>query len=296
VALDVFCGADVPAVLADASQMQQALINLCTNAVQAMRGGPGRIGIRLDTVTLDAALAGAHPELQALYAKRPGRTVRLAVSDNGCGMDAATLGRIFEPFFTTKPAGEGTGLGLSIVHGVVQGHEGAIAVDSQPGKGATFTLYFPATEVQSGAPNFEEGAVTETAAMGAGQHILYIDDDESLVFLMKRLIERRGFRISGYTDPSEALAALRTDPHLFDLVVSDYNMPGMSGLDVAREVRAIRADLPVAVASGFIDEELRAQAKGAGVVELIFKADAAEDLCEAFVRLAQTAGEKSKSS
>ncbi|MBL0124385.1 MAG: response regulator [Betaproteobacteria bacterium] len=113
---------------------------------------------------------------------------------------------------------------------------------------------------------------------GRGRHILYLDDDESLVLLVQRLLERRGFRVSGFTDQREALATIRAGPAAFDLVVSDYNMPGMSGLDVAREVRAIRADLPVAIASGYIDEALRAAATGAGVRELIFKANAVEDL------------------
>ena len=110
------------------------------------------------------------------------------------------------------------------------------------------------------------------------------------MFLVDRLLKRRGFRVSTFTDQRAALDALRADPALFDLVVTDYNVPGMSGLDVAREVRAIRADLPVAVASGFVDEALRAQADSAGVRELIFKADAAEDLSEAFARLAGTVG------
>jgi CheY-like chemotaxis protein len=123
-----------------------------------------------------------------------------------------------------------------------------------------------------------------------GQHILYIDDDESLLLLVKRVLERRGYRISGYVNQDEALDVLRADPSRFDLVVSDYNMPGASGLDVARAVRAIRADLPLAVASGFIDEALRAQADGAGVRKLIFKADAVQDLCEAIAQLAQTLG------
>jgi PAS domain S-box-containing protein len=296
--LEVHCDAAVPAVLADATQIEQVLINLATNAMQTMHGRPGRIGIRLDTVMLDAAWADAHPALQAMHAKRPGRTVRLAVSDDGPGMDAATLGRIFEPFFTTRAVDEGIGLGLSVVHGIVQGHEGAIVVDSQPGKGSTFALYLPIAEVQAGAPEFETSAAAKTAPpdMGGGRHILYIDDDESLVLLVQRLLERRGYRVSGYVDQGEALDALRAGPAGFDLVVTDYNMPGMSGLDVARAVRAIRADLPVAVASGFIDEALRAQAEGARVRELIFKASAVEDFCEAFARLAQAVGEKSKSS
>jgi PAS domain S-box-containing protein len=295
-ALDVRCDTDLPYALADVNQIKQILINLVTNAMQAMPSRPGRIGIRLDAVMLDAALAEAQPVLRAMYEKRPGRALRLAVSDDGPGMDAATRGRIFEPFFTTKSVDEGTGLGLSVVHGIVQAHEGAIAVESAPGKGTTFTLYLPAAETQAGTPAPAPGERAAAPDPGGGRHMLYVDDDESLVLLVRRLLERRGYRISGYTVQSEALAALRADPAAFDLVVSDYNMPGMSGLDVAREVHAIRADLPVAIASGFIDEELRAQADGAGVRELIFKADTAEDLCEAFVRLAQTAGKQSKSS
>ncbi len=294
--LAVQCEADVPPVLADVSQIQQVLINLATNAMQAMRGRPGRIDIRLNTVMVDASLVDTHPELRAMYVKHPGRAVRLMVTDNGPGMDDATIGRIFEPFFTTKPVGEGTGLGLSIVHGIVQGHGGGIVVESQPGKGSTFTLYLPAAEMKDAETTSgdSDSAATVTPGIGSGQRILYIDDDESLVFLVKRLLERRGYRVSGYINQREALDALRADPQLFDLVVSDYNMPGMSGLDVAREVRAIRADLPVALATGFIDEELRAQADGAGVLELIFKADAAEDLCDAFARLVQMKDQKSK--
>jgi len=287
---NVHYAADVPPVLANAAQIRRVLVNLATNAMQMMENSTGTIEIRLDTVILDAALAGLHPELGALLARHPGRTVRLALSDDGPGMDAATLERIFEPFFTTRPAGQGTGLGLSVVLGIVQMHEGAIVVDSRPDKGTTFTLYLPAHEARSAAPmSGGVGAEADAASRtGDGQHILYVDDDESLVFLVRRLLARRGFRVSGYIDQSEALAALRADPFGFDLAVADYNMPGMSGLDLAREVRTIRIDLPVIVASGFIDEKLRAEAPAAGVRELVFKAGTAEDLCDAFARLALT--------
>jgi PAS domain S-box-containing protein len=296
--LDVHYEIDVPAVMADATQIEQVVLNLATNAMQAMHGLPGHIGIRLDSVLLDSALADAHPELRAMHAKRPGLTARLAVSDDGPGMDSATLARIFEPFFSTRKGDEATGMGLAVVHGIVQEHAGAIVVDSRPGKGSTFTLYLSRAREHAEAPPPPPRAaaaypVPVPAADIDAQRILYIDDDEALVFLMQRLLERRGFRISGYSDQREALAALRARPDAFDLVVSDYNMPGMSGLDVAREVRAIRADLPLAIASGFIDEQLRAEAPAAGVRELIFKADAAEGLCEALVRLAHTLGEKS---
>ena len=292
IVLKTHCEPDVPAVLADSTQIQQVLLNLATNAMQAIHGNPGQIDIRLETVMLDSAFAEAHPHLRALHRSHPGRTVRLAVSDNGPGMDEATLARIFEPFFTTKPVDTGTGLGLSVVHGIMQAHEGVITVDSQPGEGANFALYLPVSGVDAvttptGQPGAEGATVGEATA---GQHILYLDDDESLVFLVTRLLKRRGYRITGCCDQREALTAIRANPAAFDLVVTDYNMPGMSGLDVAREIRTIRAELPVAVASGFIDEELRAQAGAAGVRELIFKASGAEEFCEAFVRLSSAVG------
>jgi CheY-like chemotaxis protein len=246
---------------------------------------------------LDRALVEEHPALQGMLAIGPGRRVRLRVSDDGAGMDSATRARIFEPFFTTKPVDEGTGLGLSVVHGIVVTHEGVIEVNSQLGKGTTFTVYLPvaapANHASASEPQRAAGdpLVRVSPLPEVRQHILYIDDDESLVFLIERLLERRGFRISGFTDQKEALDALRANPADFDLVVSDYNMPGLSGLDVAREVKLIRPDLPVAVASGFIDETLREQAEGAGVCELIFKANAVEDLSEAFARLAHAVGE-----
>ena len=294
--LKVHCDADVPPVLADVTQIQQIVINLVTNAMQACADGPGQIEVRVDTVMLDAALADAQPAVRALRDAHPGRAVRLTVRDDGQGMDAATLGRIFEPFFTTKAVDEGTGLGLSVVYGIVQAHEGVIVADSRPGKGATFTLYLPVAEVQADTSVLDQSTMTTPPIPGTvgGRHILYIDDDESLVFLIQRMLKRRGYLVSGYTDQREALDTLLVDPNAFDLVVTDYNMPGMSGLDVAREVHAIRADLPVAIASGFIDATLRAQADGVGVRELIFKANAVEDLCEAFVRLAQSVGQISK--
>jgi two-component system cell cycle sensor histidine kinase/response regulator CckA len=132
----------------------------------------------------------------------------------------------------------------------------------------------------------DDQARDSTPALGQGMHILYLDDDETIVFLMKRLLERRGYRVSGYTDAREALAAARGDPHQFDLAVTDYNMPGISGLDVARALREIRADLPVALASGYITEELCAQAPEAGVRELIYKPDTVDELCAAIARLA----------
>jgi CheY-like chemotaxis protein len=199
-------------------------------------------------------------------------------------MDEATLARIFEPFYTTKPMGKGTGLGLAVVHGIVQSHGAGIEVESAPGAGTTFRIYFPA--VEAAQPVAVQREAQGTRVHGRGRHILYVDDDEAIVFLMTRLLERQGYRVSGYTDPVEALAAVRAEPQAFQLAVTDYNMPGMSGLEVTQALKEIRADLPVALASGYITEELRAQAPAAGVSELVYKPNTVDELCAAVARLA----------
>ena len=285
VILDVHCDDAVPATLADVTQIQQVLINLATNAMLAMQGGAGRVEIRLDTVVLDAAVVGSQSQLAALYARHPGRIIRLSVRDNGVGMAPETLAKIFEPFFTTRPAGEGTGLGLSVVHGIVQTHDGAITVESTPGRGTTFTVYLPPDSNVAAALSSPVTQATPVRDEGAGRHILYLDDEEALVFLVKRLLERRGYRVSGYSNQNEALAALSAAPDSFDMVVTDYNMPGMSGLDVAHEVRILRPELPVVIATGFVDEDLPRQAALAGVSEVVFKASEVDALCETFVRV-----------
>jgi two-component system cell cycle sensor histidine kinase/response regulator CckA len=304
------CHPDTPAILADATQLGQVLINLGTNALHALEGRPGRVECQLD------GLSSHDPRLPPEVAKAcadagVNAAVRLRVSDNGCGMTDAVRGRIFEPFFTTKVVGRGTGLGLPVVLGIVQVHGGAIDVESRPGQGTTFTLYFPAAP--DGPPTLPldpvvgqwrpdpvtiphrpthgpETAPMETPPMAdappADQpHILYLDDDDTLVFLVRRLLERRGYRVTAFTDQQLAVKAVREQPDAFQLLLTDYNMPGMSGLDVARAVLAINPTLPVAVASGYITDELQAEAKTAGVREVVFKTDAVEAFCEVVARL-----------
>ena len=288
--IELDCDARVPDVLADATQIEQVLLNLATNAMQAARSGPQRIEIRLDTVLLDAQFTDRNPSFQALHLSRPTLVVRLTVSDEGPGMDEATRARMFEPFFTTKPVGEGTGLGLAVVRGIVQAHEGAIVVASELGKGTTCTIYLPSAPAPALAPDSTrraDGEATQVVPMpGSGRRIIYIDDDESMVYLIERLLARRGYVVSGFVDAREAIERLRADPAAYEMVVSDYNMPYLSGLDVARAVRSIRADLPVAIVSGFIDERLLSQAKNAGVQEVIVKAIDVNAYSDAIQRLA----------
>lgn len=274
--LAVEAGHGMPAVLADAAQIHQVLVNLCTNAWQAMEGASGRIVIGLAGVVLSQSEARRMPGLA------PGRFARLSVSDAGPGIDPAVLERIFDPFFSTKPPGQGTGLGLSVVHGIVRAHEGAIEVESEPGKGATFYAYFP--EARRGA---ERGSADEGSdpASGGGRRVFFLDDNQELVSAVVRTLSRRGYRVTGQTVPELALAAVRADPQAFDVFVSDYKMPGLSGLDVAREVSHVRPDLPVIIISGYVDDELQRKARELGVRRVLSKVNPLDELIEAIDKL-----------
>src|SRR5262245_22884380 len=186
----------------------------------------GVLDIGVTEVHVDDAAADRSPNLQ------PGTYYRVSVHDTGTGMPAQLLERIFEPFFTTKPRGQGTGLGLSVVHGIVKGHHGAIVVDSAPGQGSTFHVYLP---IASGDAAGTAGAAPQ-ALRGEGQSILYVDDEESLVYLITRVLERLGYRVSGFIDAHAALAAFQADPGAYDTVVTDLSMPGMSGAELSKQI------------------------------------------------------------
>lgn len=263
--------ADAPVhVHADATQIQQVLMNLCTNAWHALVDSAGRVLIGLDAATLDEQNGRRPGGLPA------GRYAHVWVSDTGTGMDAATRERIFEPFFTTKPVGQGTGLGLSVVHGILAAHHGGIEVESEPGQGSTFHLYLPAVEVEAAAAAVS--AAAPEPAPGHGERVLYVDDDETMVLMVERLLERAGYRVSAFHDALAAIAAVRRSPGDFDFVVTDFNMPQCSGLEVAEQLHGIRAELPVVISSGYITEELRLRAREAGVRGLLEKQNTFEEL------------------
>jgi PAS domain S-box-containing protein len=269
VELNVECPADLPAVRADASQIHQVVLNLATNAWHAMVDGGGRIDIRLAECRVDSTLCKSHPELH------PGPHVRLTVSDTGIGMSAATLERIFDPFFTTKPTGQGAGLGLSVVHGIMRAHAGAVVVESEPMRGATFHLYFPVCDavVQTASPPTEQPVVR-----GNGEHVMYIDDEEPLVILAAHFLTKQGYRVTGFTQPAQAVEAFRAQPADFDLVITDFNMPGMSGVAVVEELLRIRPNALIALSSGYLRPEEAARARTAGVREILLKPNSMEEL------------------
>ncbi|MEI6760856.1 MAG: ATP-binding protein [Betaproteobacteria bacterium] len=267
-----------PLVLADATQVQQALLNLCTNAIQALGTQRGTIRIELSHKQRRGA---SQPHGRGVLR---GPQVQLSVSDTGSGIDPATVERVFEPFFTTKPVGQGTGLGLAVVHGIMRTHEGTVEVQSTPGEGSVFTLYFPPCETDAVlvAPVAPRQA---SEVRGGGQRVMYVDDDEALVFLVERALTRKGFAVSSFTDPRQAAIALRERPEAFDLLVTDYNMPGYCGVDLLREARQIRPDLPVALASGYVTAEIEQSAIAAGARALIHKPNDVDELCDTVQRL-----------
>jgi C4-dicarboxylate-specific signal transduction histidine kinase len=203
-----------------------------------------------------------------------GRYVCLTIGDSGGGIDEAVVGRIFEPFFTTKKVGQGTGLGLAVVHGIVRTHGGAIGVETQSGRGTTIRVYFPAS---SGEVKKMEAKALELPVAG-GEHVMYVDDEEALVFLTARVLERLGYRVTGIVDPEQALRELRTHPQAFDVVVTDLSMRGMNGFELTRELHKIRPDLPVLLTSGYLRSEDRELAAKLGIRELILKPNTVEEL------------------
>lgn len=275
---------DLPPVRADATQIHQIIVNLVTNAAHAIGDdAAGSITLTLDEEHIAAGAAPCGVQSAPLKA---GRYVRLSVIDTGRGMDTATLDRMFDPFFTTKPVGRGTGLGLSVVDGIMRSHEGSIIVSSEPGKGTTFRLYFPAVELAAAADSrTSAGEASKQQTRGRGRRVMYIDDEEALVYLMTRVLQRSGYEVTGFSDAERALQTLRERPSDFDVVVTDLSMPGMSGFHVARAIGEIREDLPVVVTSGYVRAEDRAIAREIGVRELVLKPDTVEELASVLEEL-----------
>jgi signal transduction histidine kinase/CheY-like chemotaxis protein len=246
-------------VIGDATQLHQVVMNLCSNAIQAMSAG-GRLCVALDALDVGTELTLSHGTL------RPGRYVRLSVEDSGTGMDEATLSRIFEPFFTTKEVGRGTGLGLSLVYAIVTDLAGAIHVESALQRGSTFAIYLPAAEVALTADEADA-----PLPRGHGERVLLVDDEEPFVALSAEMLSRLGYAPVPFCDSHAALAAFEAAPAQFDVVVTDALMPGLTGTTLASIVRRRRPDLPIVLVSAYSGSILTQQALDAGVSELLTK-------------------------
>jgi len=258
----------------DPTQAFETIMNLCTNAMQAMSGG-GRVSIELERLHFGGSRVLSHSQLAA------GDYLALTVSDQGTGITPAVMERLFEPFFTTRSAQSGTGLGLAVVHGVVAEFGGAIDVQSTPGLGAHFTVYFPECTDALGS--------SETSPMpaphGAGQTLLVVDDEPALMAMIVEMLKGLGYEPVGYRDPAAALQALRDEPQRFAAVVTDEVMPGLSGTQLTEALRVHLPHLPVLLVSGYGGALLASRAATAGVTRVLTKPLQRAELARALAEL-----------
>ena len=262
------------AVVGDATHLHQLATNLCTNAAQAMPGG-GTLRVTLTRTVASEPLSVTRGSVA------PGRYVLLTVSDTGLGIPPAVLGRMFDPFFTTKGVGAGTGLGLSLVDGIVHDLGGAIAVSTRPGAGTAFTLWLPV----SGETTWVADQPLAELSHGNGETILIVDDERMLVALAEETLAGLGYEPVGFDSSTAALEAFRLAPQRFDLVLTDENMPALTGIELVRKLRQIRSDIPVVMMSGYGGAQLAERAAAAGILEVLRKPLQRRDLSEALARI-----------
>ncbi len=248
-------------IKANATQINQVLINLCSNAIDALPVSGGRVDIVLENADISSPADPSAP------GAAPGKYVRLAVADNGSGMNANTLNRIFEPYFTTKEMGKGSGIGLAVVHGIVENHRGTITCDSTMGEGSRFTIHFPAHDGQIKG----NGIIEESALPVGHEKILYVDDEPGIAKLGRIHLTGLGYDAVSTTDPAEALAWIKEDPLRFDLVISDVAMPMIPGDELIRQVLTLRPDMPAIICTGYSERMSESDARELGVAAFLMK-------------------------
>ncbi|MCG8632688.1 MAG: PAS domain S-box protein [Desulfobacterales bacterium] len=247
-------------VLAEPTQIHQVVMNLCTNAYHAMRGTGGVLTIDLREVeNIDHSLEKG---------MAPGKYLRLDVRDTGCGMDEKILNKVFDPYFTTKEVGEGTGLGLALVYGIVQEHGGSISARSVPGKGSRFRIYLPVTDKESRG---NSGTHDPGAISGGTERIMVVDDEKSILFSTRELLEDFGYKVSPFPNGRLAYDAFKQDPSAYDLIITDMTMPLMRGDELSIAVTKIRRDIPVILSTGFSDNISEKRAMEIGIKKYLQK-------------------------
>jgi two-component system cell cycle sensor histidine kinase/response regulator CckA len=272
-------------VHADATQIHQVLMNLCTNAEYAMRERGGMLEVKVEAVKVDRAFADAHTALQ------PGAYVRLSVRDTGSGIAPEILQRIFDPFFTTKEVGEGTGMGLTVVRRIVANHSGTVVVTSVLGGGTTFEVYLPRVDEAIS----ELSPPPEVSFSGGQESILFVEDEPVLAHLGQEMLTRLGYDVVAYTSSLEALDIFRTTPQRFDLVITDQTMPQMTGAALSRELRHIRPDIPIILCTGFSHTLTADAASALGIDAFLMKPLTTRDLAATIRRvLASRRGERTE--
>ena len=249
---------DHDAIYANPTQINQIVMNLCTNAAHSMKENGGAIDVILDTVDIKKDRKNGIPDL------KKGKYLTLTVSDSGSGIAPEILNKIFEPYFTSKKSGEGTGLGLAIIHGIVKSYNGDIAVKSELGHGSTFTVYLPLVD----EPFITQKEIKLDLPKGT-EHVLFVDDEKAAVTAMEKILTRLGYNTTTTTSSPEALDKFRNNPESYDLVITDMTMPEMTGKRLAEEMRFIRPDIPVIICTGFSDQINEEEAKKAGINEFM---------------------------
>jgi PAS domain S-box-containing protein len=251
---------DSGTITGDPTQLHQVVVNLCANAAHAMRERGGILEVALRRIELDDA------SVITCDNRRPRPYVKLTVRDTDHGMDSATLERIFDPYFTTKEVGAGSGLGLAVVHGIVKRHDGHVSVRSEPGKGTVFELLFPAVELP-----LETTEDNVQPLPGGKERVLFVDDEEPLVKLGERMLLQFGYRVSTAMSSLEAIELFREEPGRFDLVITDYTMPHMTGVDLAGEILRIRPDIPIVLCTGYTDMLSEKKVQELGIRTFVMK-------------------------
>lgn len=261
---------------ADPGQIQEALLNICNNAVHAM-DEEGKLNIELSQVDV------TQDTIPDMYECRAGRYIRLEISDTGSGMDNALRERIFDPFFTTKEVGKGTGMGLATVQGIVIQHQGFIQVRSSPGKGTTFSLYFPVVDAGAGINRSEQ----ETELNCGKGYILYVDDDPVVADLGQMMLEELGYQVEVYTDSREALELFRANPAQFDMVITDQTMPDLTGDRLIAELKQIRPDISTILCTGYSSKVSSESAAEMGINAFMMKPISLQELSRAVSNVLQ---------
>ncbi len=256
-------------IIADPTQLHQVLMNLCANAAHAMRDKGGVLEIGLVNVNVGVNSLLEHQDLEQ------GQYLKLTVSDTGHGMDETVLPRIFDPYFTTKGPEEGTGLGLAVVYGIVKSLRGSIKVHSEQGKGTTFEIFFPRSEVAAASASDPASPLP----VGKGR-ILIVDDEKILVEMLEAMLSQLGYQVTTSNNGADALEAFKASPAQYDLVITDQTMPKMQGTDLAREILKIRGDIPVILSTGFCETVDEEKAGNLGIRGILLKPVSWRNLAE----------------
>ena len=251
---------DVCNILGDVSQINQIVMNLVTNAADAMSEQGGLLDVTLEDIILQEEKTCFD------WVLSPGPYIRLRMRDTGEGIEPKIMDRIFEPYYTTKEVGKGTGMGLSVIHGIVKRHGGGIWVESELGKGTLFEIYFPALE-----KTVEEEKEPEGEIKGGSERIIFVDDEESMVNLNRQRLERLGYDVKDTTNPEEALEWFKADPDQFDVIITDMTMPRMTGDRLTAEILKIRPHMSVIICTGYSERMSAKKAEALGVSKYIEK-------------------------